>query len=130
YDLRDSHESLADALLRDLEDGRLGGVDDFFRRRFLLIRLLDGAGGGVNQSAQQRFVFYDLDILLNVLDAWQSVRKRRNISHAAYGFNFFVLSQLFGERDKVDGLAGFSQLHHAEVNAAVGIERKIFRAQV
>src|ERR1051325_7433567 len=51
YDLRDSHEPLADALLGYFEDRRLGRVDNFFCRRFLLIRLLDGAGGGGIQPA-------------------------------------------------------------------------------
>ena len=77
------------------------------------------------EPAQQGFVLDDADILLNVLDARQSIRKRRHVGNAADGLDFFVLSKLLGEGDEVDGTAGFGQLHHAQVDAAVRIEREV-----
>src|SRR6185312_8607676 len=53
----------------------------------------------------------------------------RDIRHATHGFNLFVLAELLGERDKIDGTPALRELHHAQVNAAVRVEREIVGAE-
>src|SRR5262249_1051314 len=84
----------------------------------------------VNQAAQQRLVFDDPDVLLNILDAGKAISERSHVSDAADCFNLFVLAQLFSERDEINGTAGFSQLHHSQIDATVGVERKMVGEQV
>src|SRR5258708_2867479 len=83
----------------------------------------------MDQTAKQGFVFDDLDVLLNVLDAGKPVGKRRYIRDPADRLDLFVLSQLFGERDKIYRASGVGELSHPQINAAMGIERKVFSLQ-
>src|SRR5579864_7225520 len=64
-DLLHSHEAAPDALLRELEDLRFGVVQDFFRGIALLGSARNSGGGGVNQSAQQRLVANNFDVMLD-----------------------------------------------------------------
>src|SRR5437016_13035304 len=71
--LRDSEKALAYPFFCDLEDGRFSRFNDLFRRSILLISFLHGRGGGMDESAQQRLVFYDFYVMLNVLDPGQAI---------------------------------------------------------
>ncbi len=41
-----------------------------------------------------------------------------------------LLVEFFDQRDDVDGPRGLGEVHHAGINTAMGVERKVFRAQM
>ncbi len=128
--VRDVQESLANAVLGELEDRLLGAAEDLFG----FVGVLDGFGDGVlrdvDQPAQQRLVADDADVVLNVRPLGNAVDERRKISHAADGFDLFAAVQFLGQRDHVDRPAGLLQLAHARIDAAMRVEREIVAGEM
>src|SRR6185369_10540774 len=78
-DVFDPHEAAADAVLGNLVDRRFSSVDDLFGRVCLLKGACNGGVSGVDQAPQQRLVFDDLYVVLNVVAARQALREGRKI---------------------------------------------------
>ena len=129
-DLLNAQEAAPDALFRELEDGRFGVVENFFGRIGLIGCARNRSVGGVNQPAQQRLVADNLDVMLDAGPVGNAIQQRRNIRHVADGLQFFVPVQLFDQRDDVDRPRRLGQIDHARINAAMRIEREIFRPQM
>ena len=80
----------------------------------------------MDQSAQQSLVANNLDVVLDAGAVGDAVHQARDVANIADGLKFLVAVELFDQRNHVDGPGRLSQVHHAGVNAAVGVERKIF----
>ena len=112
-DFLDADEAGFDAIFGETEDDGLGAVENHVGVVAGGESLLLNFGGGVNQAAQDGFFFDDARVVLDVGDARQAVGELRNVGHAAGGFEFAAAVQVFHQRDDVDGLLLFAQLHHA-----------------
>ena len=81
----------------------------------------------MDQIAQQRLVFNDLDIVLDVVAARQTFRESREIVTPPTDSSFFFL--LASSSESVTRSIGNArrvvQLHHARVDAAMRVEREI-----
>ena len=128
--LADLLKPFADALFREREDGGFGIVQDFVGGVGLLAGLGDGVVGGCDQAAQHGFVADDVDVVVDRRTVGHSVEKAGDVADVADGLQIFFAVKLFDERDDVDGARMFGQLQHARVNAAMGVEREIFGAQM
>ena len=104
-DVGDVQKSLANAVFGELEDRLLGASQDFFG----FVGVLDGFGDGVlrdvDQAAQQRLVADDADVVLDARPLGNAVDQRREISHAADGFDLFAAVEFLDQRDHVDRAA-------------------------
>ena len=129
-DFLHAHEAAADALFRELENGGFDVVKNFFGG----ITLIGGAGnggiGGVDQSAQQRLVANNLDVVLDAGPVRDAVHQAGDVANIADGLEFLVPVELLDQRDHVDRPGRLGQIHHAGVNAAMGVERKVFRLEM
>ena len=129
-DFLHAHEAAADALFGELQDGGFDVVENFFGG----IALIGGAGnggiGGVDQSAHQRLVANNLDVVLDAGPVGNAIHQAGDVANIADGLEFLVAVELFDQRDHVDGPGRLGQVHHAGVNAAMGVERKIFRLEM
>ena len=125
-----AHETAANTFFRELEDGGFGVVKNFLGG----VTLIGGAGNGgigsMDQSAQQSLVANNLDVVLNARPVGDAVHQAGDVADIADGLEFLVTIELFDQRDHVDGPGRFGQIHHAGVNAAMGVERKIFRLEM
>ena len=129
-DLLHAHEAAADALLGELQDGGFGVVENFFGGIALVGGAGDGGIGGVNQSAQQRFVADNLDVVLDAGPVGDAIDQAGDVADIADRFEFLVPVELLDQRDHVDRPGGLGQIHHARINAAVGVEREVFRLEM
>ena len=129
-DFLHAHETATDALFRKLEDGGFDVVENFLGG----VALVGGAGnrgiGGVDQSAQQRLVANNLDVVLNAGPVGYAIHQAGDVANIADGLEFLVAVELFDQRDHVDRPGRLGQIHHAGVNAAMRVERKIFRLEM
>ena len=66
--------------------------------------------------------------MLHVGDARQPVRQLRKIRNPARSFQFAAPREVFHQRDDVNRLLLFSQLHHALKNLPVLRQKEIVRA--
>ncbi len=82
-----------------------------------------------DDPAQERFVFDDADVTVEIENPRQPVVQRYQIAQAVAGFQLVVAQQFVGQRDAVDALAALVQLHHAVENAAVLLQAEVVRFQ-
>ena len=129
-DFLHAHEAATDTFFRELKNSGFNVVKNFFGG----IALVGGAGNGrirgVDQSAQQRLVANNLDV---VLDAWpvrNSVDQPGNVADIADSLEFFGAIELVNQRDHVDRPRRLGEIDHSAVNPAMRVERKVFRLQV
>src|SRR6185503_5876982 len=129
-DLLHAHEAAPDALFGELHDGGFGIVENFLGG----IALIGGAGNGgignVDQPTHQRLVAHNPDVMLDAGPVGYAVHQAGDVAHISDGLQFLVPVELFDQRDHVDRPGGLGQVHHAGVNAAVRVERKVFRLEV
>ena len=129
HQLLDGDEALADAVFSQAEDFGFRRVEHFVRVQLRFERaLLDGMRG-LDEVAQDGFLFDDARVVADVGDARHAVHERGEIGRASGGFQLALAAQLFGEREQVDGLAGRAELDHAVEDAPVVIREKVFAAQ-
>ena len=123
------HETAPNALFGKLKDGGFGFAQDLFRG----IALVGGARnrriGGMHQSAQQRLVADNLNVVLNARPVGHAIEQAGDITRVPDRFSFFMAVQFLDQGDQVDGARGFGQVHHPRINTAMGVERKIVRLQ-
>ena len=106
-----------------------GAVEDHVRVFAGRKRLLLNRSGGVNQAAQHRLFFHDARVVLHVGDARQTLGKLRDISDAAGGFELAAAAEIFHQRDGIDGLLLFTELHHVLEDVAVLRKEKVLGAE-
>ncbi len=116
--------------LGELHDGGFGIVEHFFGGVALVGGAGNGGVGGVDQSAQQSLVAHDLDVVLDAGPVGYAIHQAGDVAHIPDGLEFLVAVELFDQRDHVDGPGRLGQVHHAGVNAAMGVERKVFRLEM
>ena len=91
--------------------------------------MLDGFGDGglrdVDESAQQRLVAHDANVVLDAGPLRNAVDQRRQVRDAADGLDFLAAVELFGERDHVNRASGVLQIAHAREDAAMSVEREV-----
>ena len=129
-DLVERLEALREALLADLQQLRLGGVEDIEGGLALVGGAGDGRRADAHELAQQALVLDDADVLFDDRAARQTLGERGQIGHAADGLDLFVAGQLVGQRDDVDGALGVDQLAHAQEDAAMRVEREVVGFEV
>src|SRR5208337_2415550 len=129
-DLLHAHKAAADALLRKLEDGGFGVIQDVFGGIALVGSARNGRIGRVNQAAQQSLVAHDADVVLNAGPVGDAVEQAGDVADVADGLQFLGAVELFHQGDQVDRPRRVHQRHHAGVDAAVGVEREVLRSQV
>ncbi len=114
-----------ETVLGELEDALLGAIDDLFG----FVGVVDGLGDGelrdVDESAQQRLVAHDADVVLDAGAVGNAVDERRQVGDAADRFDLFAAIELLGERDHVNRAAGVLQIAHAGEDAAMRVEREV-----
>ncbi len=118
------------ALFRKLHDGSFGIVEDFFGGIALVGSAGNGGVGDVNQSPQQRLVAHDLDVMLDARPVRNAVQQARDVADVANRLQFLAPVQFLDQRDHVNRTRRLRQIDHARVNAAMRIEREIFRLQM
>ena len=84
----------------------------------------------MNQSAQQRLVTNNLDVMLDAWPVGHAIEQRRHVPHIADGLQFLVPRQFIDQRDDVDWPRRLREIYHARINAPVRIQRKIFCPQM
>ena len=131
HDLLHAHEAAADALFRKLEDGGFGIAENIFGRvrSGRDARAIAVVGGG-NQSAQQRFVAHNLDVMLNARPVGHAIDQAGDVGHIADRLQILVPVEFLDQRDHVDRPRRLRQIDHAGVNAAMRVEREIFNPQM
>ena len=117
------------AVFGKLENRGLGAVEDHVRIVARRQRLLLNRRRRVNQAAQNRLFLHDARVVLDVRHARQAVGKLREIRDAAGRFEFAAAREVLHQRDRVDGLLLFAELHHALENVPVLRKKEILRAQ-
>jgi len=84
----------------------------------------------VNQSTQECLVADNFDVMLDAGTIRNAIDQTRDVTHIADCLEFLVPVELLHQRDHVDRTGRLGQIHHAGVNAAMGVERKVLRLQV
>ena len=129
-DGRDVHESLSNAVLRELEDGLLGASQHLLG----FVGMLDGLGDGVlrqvDEAAQQRLVAHDAHVVLDRGPVGHAIDQRRQIRNPADGFHFFAAVEFLDQRDHVHRTAALLQIAHARINTAMRVQRKVVRREI
>src|SRR6266849_2412141 len=106
----------ANAVFRKLEDSGFGIVENIFRGIALLGGTRNGGIGGVNQTAQQRLVADDLDVVLDTGPVGDTVHQSRNVADVANRLELLAPLQLLDQRDQVDWPRRFGQVHHSRID--------------
>ena len=83
YDLLHSHEAASNALLRKLENGGFGIIQNFFGRVGLIAGARNSGIRGMDESAQQRFIADNLDVVLNAGPIGDAIDQPRNVTDIA-----------------------------------------------
>jgi hypothetical protein len=129
-DFLHAHETAADAFFRELKDGGLDVVENFLGGVALVGGARNRGIGSVDQSAQQRFIANNLDVVLDAGPVGYAIHQAGDVTHIADGLEFLVAVEFLDQGDHVDRPGRLGQVHHAGVNAAMRIEREIFRLEV
>jgi hypothetical protein len=87
--------------------------------------LLLDSFGGVDESAQDRFLFDDAGVVIDVGNARNAVEELGEVRRASRGVEFAAAAKGLAEGDDVDGLLGFGELDHALEYASMRIEEEI-----
>ena len=82
-DFRDAHEPAPNAFFRELKDLRFGIVQNFFCRIALFGCASDCGGGCVNQSAEQRLVADNADVVLDARAVGNAVKQPSHVRRSA-----------------------------------------------
>ena len=129
-DILNALEAFADTLLGEGEDGGFGVVEDLVGGLGLLAGLGDGVIGNADEAAQDRLVADDVNVMLDGGPVGDAIEEAGNVANVADGLQVFFLVEFFDQGDDVDGARRLGELHHARVDAAMGVEREIFGAQM
>src|SRR6185437_2170328 len=100
--LLDAGEPFVAPLLRDLENLGFGGVEQIVGGRMAVVGLGDDRGGGLNQPAENRLVFDDLGVELDVGRGGNRVDQLGQILQTAGGLELPAAKQLVPESDVID----------------------------
>src|SRR5258708_2569470 len=84
----------------------------------------------MNQSAKNRLVADDLDIVIDGGAVGHPVEQAGNMPDVADGLEFFPPIEFFNERYDVNWAGRFGDVHHAEINPAVRVDGEVFGFQV
>jgi hypothetical protein len=121
-DLLDPDEPLALVALRDLEDARLGLVEDLLDFALaLLVDVADDLRGRVDQAPQQRLLAHDARVVLDVGGGRHRVEELRQVLQAADAVELAGLLELLADRDHVDHVPALEEPGHRPEHPAVGL---------
>ena len=118
------------AVFGEGEDGGFGVVEDGVGAVFAFEGALLDVVRGVDEIAEESFFLDDAGVVLDVGNFGHAIGERGEIGRAAGSFEIAAAMELFGEGDEVDGLLGFAERNHLREDAAVLIEKEIFRAEI
>ncbi|MCK7489687.1 MAG: hypothetical protein MZU79_05190 [Anaerotruncus sp.] len=96
-------EAGLDALLGDLDDGRLGRVEQLVGVLLLVVAVLDDAGGGQDQAPEQGLLLDDLGVVLDVEVAGDAVEEGGQVGRAADLLQDPGPLGVLGQGQQVDG---------------------------
>ncbi len=130
HDLLHAHEAAPNALLRQLENRRLGVAEHIFRRVALIGRARNRRVGCRNQTAQQRLVAHYLDVVLNARPVGHALHQARDVSHVADRLQILVPIEFLDQRDHVDRTRRLRQVDHPRINPPMRIEGEILNPQM
>ncbi len=119
-DLLDPDEALALVALGDLEDARLGLVEDLVDVALaLLVDVPDDLRRLLHEPAQQRLVADDACVVLDVGGGRNRVDEGAQVVEASGRLELSGLLELLRDRDHVDHVAALEETHHRAVQAPV-----------
>ncbi len=129
-DVLDRQQSHAHAVFGQRKNRRLRAIQNRVRAVLALERSLLNVVRGVNQVAQDRLLFDDPRVVLDVRNLRHAVRQRRQVRRAPGRFQVPLAIQLLGQRHQVDRLLHLAQRDHLREHAPVLVQKKIFRPQM
>ncbi len=129
-DLLETLKTLANPLLRELENGGFGVVKNFVGRLGLLAGFGDGRIRHVDQPAQNSLVANDSNVVLDRRPVRHTVQQTGDVAHIADCLQVLLLLQFFDQRDDVNRPRRFGQIHHPRINTPVRVNGKIFRLKM
>ena len=125
--LLDAREAVARLLLADLEDLRLGFVEQLGRGARALERLGDDRRRDLDQPAEDRLLANDLRVVLDVRRRRHGVDEEADVVLAARRLELAAPLQLVGERQRIDDAAALGDRHHRAEDPAMplGVEHRV-----
>jgi hypothetical protein len=106
--------------LRDLEDPRLGMVEDLLDLALAgLVDVADDLAGRVDQAPHQRLLAHDARVVFDVRRGRHRVYQLREVFEPPRGVELTGLLELFAHRDHVDRASPLEQPHHRAEDAPV-----------
>ena len=102
-----------------MENGGFGVIEDLLGGIGLFGGARDGGVSGVDESAQERLVADNLDIVLNAWPVRNAIYKPGDVTHIPDCFQFPATIKFLDKRDHVDRPRGLGQIHHARINSPV-----------
>ena len=79
----------------------------------------------MNQPAQQCLITNNLDVVLDAGPVRDAIYQAGDIANIADGLEFLVTVELLDQGDHVNRPGGLSQVHHARIDATVGVEGEV-----
>src|SRR5215469_624855 len=126
-DVLDRDQAGTHAVFGERKDRGLGAIKNGVGAFFSFKRALLNIVCGVNQVAQDGFLFDNARIVLDVGYARHAVGQRSEVRRAARSFEFAFAVQFFGQGHQVDGLLAFAERNHVGKDTTVLIEEKNLR---
>ena len=126
-ELLDAREALARALLRDLEDLRLGDVQQLVGCLAATERLGDDLGRDLDQPSEKRLLLDDASVVLDVRRRRHRVDEEADVILAARPFQIAAPLQLVGQGERIDDAAALRDREHTaeQPPMTLGVEHRV-----
>ena len=119
--LLDPGEAFLAPLLRDPEDPALGLIEQLVGGQAPVVDLLDDAGGGLDEPAEDGFFADDAGVVVEIGGRRHRVHQLGEVFRAAGRIELAPAEQLVAQRDVVDHHPLLGHRHHGAEELAVGV---------
>ena len=125
--LLDAREAVLRLLLRDLEDSRLGFVEQLLRGRASVEGFGDDRRRHFDEAAKNRLLANDARVILDVRRGRHRVDEKADVVLAARALELAAAAQLVGERERIDDAALLGDADHRAEEPAMplGVEHRV-----